>query len=200
MQLGQVDFTIGDGLLKGAYAATVQGLTSAPALYGKPMVVSAKRDAPGSAIAGLDVGAIVDHRTANVRDSVAAQAPGGEAAVVRHPGAAVPAGAGHRRGRLSFALRGDQLRGRWAIGSNQVTWALDSAGGRGATLEQLVWRVVSGLKQLDVDAQLGGTIKAPKLVGREQPRRRHRAAAQGGGRRGGGQGRGAWPAPRWTAW
>ena len=30
-------------------------------------------------------------------------------------------------------------------------------------LEQLVWRVVSGLKQLDVNAQLGGTVKAPKL-------------------------------------
>ena len=49
MQLGQVDFTIADGLLKGDYAATVQGVTSAPALYGKPMVISAKRSAVGSA-------------------------------------------------------------------------------------------------------------------------------------------------------
>ena len=72
LQLGQVDFTIGDGLLKGAYAATVQGVTSTPALYGQPMIVTAKRDAPGSVIAGLDVGAVVDHRTAGVRDSVSA--------------------------------------------------------------------------------------------------------------------------------
>ena len=57
LQLGQVDFTLASGLLKGAYAATVQGVTSDPALYGKPMLVSAKRDAPGSVIAGLDVGA-----------------------------------------------------------------------------------------------------------------------------------------------
>ena len=47
VELGQVDFIIGDGLLKGDYAATVQGITSAPALYGKPMVVSARRNAPG---------------------------------------------------------------------------------------------------------------------------------------------------------
>ena len=46
MQLGQVDFSIADGLLKGAYAATVQGLTSEPALYGKPMMVTRQRDAP----------------------------------------------------------------------------------------------------------------------------------------------------------
>jgi autotransporter translocation and assembly factor TamB len=30
-------------------------------------------------------------------------------------------------------------------------------------LEQIVWRVVSGLKQLDLNAELGGTMKAPKL-------------------------------------
>jgi hypothetical protein len=59
-------------------------------------------------------------------------------------------------------LRGEQLGGRWAIGSNQVAWGLDSTGTR-SELEQIVWRVVSGLKQLDVTAQLGGTVKAPKL-------------------------------------
>ncbi len=52
VELGQVDFIIADGLLKGDYAATVQGLTSAPALYGKPMIVSARRNAPGRSSPG----------------------------------------------------------------------------------------------------------------------------------------------------
>jgi uncharacterized protein (TIGR03545 family) len=163
VQLGQVDFTITDGLLKGAYAATVQGVTSEPALYGKPMLVSAKRDAPGSVIAGLDVGAMVDHRTASVRDSVSARLRGVQLPSFGIPGLPFRIAPGTGAASLNFALRGDRLLGRWSIGSNQVAWALDSAGGRRSDLEQVVWRVVSGLKQLDVSAQVSGTIKAPRL-------------------------------------
>jgi uncharacterized protein (TIGR03545 family) len=162
LQVGQVDFTIGEGLLKGAYAATVQGLTSAPALYGKPMVVSARRDAPGTVIAGLDIGAIVDHRTSNVRDSVAARLKGVQLPAFDIPGLPFRLAPGTGSANLSFLRRGDRLAGRWAIGSNQVAWGLDSTGARGQ-LEQVVWRVLSGLKQLDVSAQLGGTVAAPKL-------------------------------------
>jgi uncharacterized protein (TIGR03545 family) len=163
VQLGQVDFKITDGLLKGAYAATVQGLTSEPALYGKPMLVSAKRDAPGSGIAGLDVGAMVDHRSAAVRDSVSARLRGVKLPSFDIPGLPFRIAPGTGAANLTFALRGDRLLGRWSIGSDQVAWALDSAGRPRSDLEQLVWRVVSGLKQLDVKAQVSGTIKAPKL-------------------------------------
>jgi uncharacterized protein (TIGR03545 family) len=163
LQLGQVDFTLAEGLLKGAYAATVQGVTSDPALYGKPLLVSAKRDAPGSVIAGLDVGAMVDHRTASVRDSVSARLRGVQLPSFDIPGLPFRIAPGSGAASLNFALRGDRLLGRWSIGSNQVAWALDSTGGRRSDLEQVVWRVVSGLKQLDVSAQVSGTIKAPKL-------------------------------------
>jgi uncharacterized protein (TIGR03545 family) len=163
MQLGQVDFAIADGLLRGAYAASVQGLTSAPALYGKPMIVSARRNAAGSAIAGLDVGAIIDHRTANVRDSVSARLRGVKLPSFDIPGLPFRLEPGTGAANLTFALRGDRLLGHWSVASNQVAWALDSAASRGNDLEQLVWRVVSGLKQLDVNAQVTGTIRAPKL-------------------------------------
>jgi hypothetical protein len=158
-----VDFTIADGLLKGAYAATVQGVTSAPALYGKPMTVTAKRNAPGSVIAGLDIGAVVDHRTASVRDSVSARLRGVKLPSFDIPGLPFRIAPGTGAANLTFALRGDQLLGRWSIGSDQVAWALDSAGGKGSDLQQLVWRVVSGLKQLNLDARVSGTIKAPRL-------------------------------------
>jgi uncharacterized protein (TIGR03545 family) len=163
VQLGQVDFTISDGLLKGAYAATVQGLTSEPALYGKPMLMSAKRDAPGSVLAGLDVGAVVDHRTADVRDSLSAKLRGVKLPSFPIPGLPFRIAPGTGAANLNFALRGDRLLGRWSIASDQVAWALDSAGGPQSDLQRLVWRVVSGLKQLDVNAQVSGTIKAPKL-------------------------------------
>ena len=164
LQLGQIDFTIADGLLKGAYAATVQGVTSAPALYGKPMVVSARRDAPGSVVAGLDVGAVVDHRTSAVRDSVSARLRGVRLPAFAIPGLPFRLAPGTGAANLTFALRGDQLLGRWSIGSKEVAWALDSATGRGSDLERLVWRVISGIKQLDVSAQVSGTVKAPRLA------------------------------------
>ena len=163
MELGQVDFTIGEGLLKGAYAATVQGVTSSPALYGRPTTVTAKRNAPGSVIAGLDIGAVVDHRSAGVRDSVSARLRGVKLPSFDIPGLPFRIAPGTGAANLNFALRGDRLLGRWSIASDQVAWALDSAGGPRSDLEQLVWRVVSGLKQLDVRAQVSGTIKAPKL-------------------------------------
>jgi uncharacterized protein (TIGR03545 family) len=162
LQLGQLDFTIDGGLLKGAYAATLQGLTSEPALYGRPMVVSAKRDAPGSAIAGLDVGAIVDHRTSSVRDSAAARLRGVALPSFDIPGLPFRLAPGTGSASLNFLVGGEQLAGRWTIGSDEVRWSLDSAGTR-SDLEQVVWRVVSGLRQLDVTAELGGTIKAPRL-------------------------------------
>ncbi|HUR94879.1 MAG TPA: TIGR03545 family protein [Gemmatimonadales bacterium] len=163
VQLGQVDFTIAEGLLKGAYAASVQGLTSAPALYGKPMIVTAKRSAASSAVAGLDVGAVIDHRTANVRDSVAARLRGVELPAFDIPGLPFRLAPGTGNANLTFALRGDRLLGRWALGANDVAWTLDSAGRRQNELERLVWRVASGLKQLSVNAQVSGTIRAPRL-------------------------------------
>lgn len=163
MQLGQVDFTIADGLLKGAYAASVQGVTSAPALYGKPMIVTARRNAAGSVIAGLDVGAVIDHRTANVRDSVSARLRGVKLPSFDLPGLPFRLAPGTGAANLTFALRGDRLLGQWSIGSKEVAWARDSVAGRRNDLEQLVWRVVSGLKQLDVNAQVSGTIRTPKL-------------------------------------
>lgn len=163
VQVGQVDFTIAEGLLKGAYAASVQGLTSAPALYGKPMVVTARRSAAGSVIAGMDVHAVVDHRTANVRDSVAARLRGVKLPSFDLPGLPFRLSPGTGAADLTFAMRGDRLLGHWSIGSNEVAWALDSTGRRPNDLEQVVWRVVSGLKRLDVAAQVSGTVRAPRL-------------------------------------
>jgi uncharacterized protein (TIGR03545 family) len=162
LQVGQVDFSIAEGLLKGDYAATVQGLTSAPALYGKPMIVSAKRNAPGSAIAGIDVGAVVDHRSSSLRDSAAARLRGVRLPSFDLPGLPFRLSPGTGAADLVFALRGDQLRGHWSVGSNAVSWALDSTRRR-SDLEQVVWRVLSGLKQLQVSADLRGSVKSPTL-------------------------------------
>ena len=93
VQLGKVDLEIGgDSPLRGAYAATVQGLTSDPSLYGKPTVVRTSRTAEGSAIAGIEVAALIDHvNPQRMRDSASARLRGVKLPHSRPPRPAVPA-------------------------------------------------------------------------------------------------------------
>jgi uncharacterized protein (TIGR03545 family) len=166
VQLGRVDLEIGgDSPLRGAYEAVVQGLTSDPSLYGKPTIIRTSRTAEGSAIAGIDVAALIDHvNPQRVRDSASARLRGVELPTLDVPGVPFRLHPGRGAARLDFALRNDQLSGRWSLSSNRVTWALDSAGRKLNTLEGLVWRVVSGLKDLSVDARVSGGLRAPKLA------------------------------------
>ena len=164
LEAGTVDFTIGDGLLAGDYAANVRGLTSAPALYGEPAVIAARRRAAGRALASLDVRAVLDHLTSRSRDSITAAAEGIGLPAFNLPGLPVRLDPGHGRSGLTFVLRGDELRGRWSIASSNVRWTVDTSGRRLNELERLVWRVIAGLNDLRVTAELSGTVKAPRLA------------------------------------
>jgi len=165
VQLGQIDFTIGgDSPIRGAYEASVQGLTSAPALYGRPMVVRASRSAAGSAVAGIDVDAVIDHvHPDRTRDSVAARLRGVKLPEFKLPELPFRLAPGIGNTNLSFALRENALRGSWSVAAPRASWALDTAGRKLNDLEGLVWRVVSGLNDLNLRAELGGTVRAPRL-------------------------------------
>ena len=166
LEQGQLDFTIGGtSVARGAYAATVRGLTSTPALYGQPAVVSASRRAAGSALASVDVNAIINHLTARTHDSANARLSGIELPSIEVPGLPLRIEPGLGSSSLSFSIRnaGAQLAGRWAIRSDQVRWKADTAGRKLNELERLVLRVVSGLTELEVTAELGGSVGSPKL-------------------------------------
>jgi hypothetical protein len=63
---------------------------------------------------------------------------------------------------LDFRLDGDRVAGRWSLSTKGVSWGSDS--GRALNdKEQLLARVLDGVKDLDVHADLGGTIQAPTL-------------------------------------
>jgi uncharacterized protein (TIGR03545 family) len=165
MQVGRLDLAIGgDSPLRGGYEAVVRGLTSDPSLYGKPTVVSTSRSAEGSAIARIDVGAVIDHvNPERVRDSAAARLQGVKLPDLDVPGLPFTLKPGTGAANLNFALAGDRILGRWSISSNQAAWALDSAGRKLNDLESLVYRVLTGMKALSIDARVTGTITAPKL-------------------------------------
>jgi autotransporter translocation and assembly factor TamB len=45
-----------------------------------------------------------------------------------------------------------------------VQWSVDTASRQLNELERLVWRVIGGLRELRVTAELSGTVKAPRLA------------------------------------
>jgi uncharacterized protein (TIGR03545 family) len=166
LEQGQIDFSIGGtSAVQGAYQATVRGLTSTPTLYGKPTVVKASRRAEGSAIAAIDVDAIIDHVTARTKDAGTARLRGIELPSFDIPGIPFRVVPGRGSSSLDFTMTGGgaELFGRWAIASQQVSWAVDTAGRPMNDIERVVWRVVSGLKDLEVVAELRGSVGSPKF-------------------------------------
>src|SRR3954462_7928509 len=162
LQQGSVDFAIeGTSLVRGNYAAHVQGLTSAPALYGRPAVISIARRAEGSAVAAVDIGAVINHLTSQTHDSVNARLRGVELPSFDLPGLPFRMAPGVGSTDLVFSMRGSALSGRWAVRANKVAWTADTAGRKPNEIERLVWRVVGGLNDLSVVAQLGGTFSSP---------------------------------------
>ena len=144
------------------FAGRITGLTSEPALYGRPTVLAAS--APS-----VRVGALIDHVRARSRDTAGALVEG-----VRLPALALP-GLPFRlepgRGAVGFqlALAGDALRARWTVRSDAVTWPRDTnragvTGSQDAKVEQIVARVLAGVRELDLAAELSGTIRTPRLV------------------------------------
>jgi uncharacterized protein (TIGR03545 family) len=166
LQQGELDFSIGGtSAIQGAYTATVQGLTSTPALYGRPAVIRASRRAAASALASIDVGAVIDHLTAQTHDSGSARLQGIKLPSFDLPGLPLRVDPGTGSSSLMFSMRnaGAELRGRWAVGSNKVSWLADSAGRQLNDIERVVLRVVSGLNDLQVVAELSGSLASPKF-------------------------------------
>jgi uncharacterized protein (TIGR03545 family) len=166
LERGEIDFSIGGAsAVRGTYAASVQGLTSSPALYGRPAVITAGRRAAGSALASIDVGAVINHITDRTHDSANARLQGIKLAAFDLPGLPFRVDPGSGSSSLTFSMKnaGAELFGRWAIGSKQVSWIADTTGRSLNQIERLVWQVVSGLNDLQVVAELRGSIAAPKL-------------------------------------
>jgi uncharacterized protein (TIGR03545 family) len=166
LEQGQLDFTIGGtSPIQGAYAATVQGLTSTPALYGKPAVVKASRQAANSAIASVDVGAIINHLASRTHDSANARLNGIELPSFNLPGLPLRLDPGAGSSSLTFSMRngGAELFGRWSIASDKISWIADTAGHQMNELERLIVRVASGLNNLQVVAELSGSMSSPKF-------------------------------------
>ena len=138
------------------YAGQLSGLASDPALYGRPMLAHATGPQ-------LTAGAMVNHLRGIPVDTAGATVGGIQLPAFQVPGLPLRLDPGAATTQIGFNLDGDTIHARFAIHSSNVRWARDS-GLANTTIGDLIWRTVSGISNLDVEARLSGELQHPQLA------------------------------------
>jgi uncharacterized protein (TIGR03545 family) len=164
LRRGSLDFAVGHDSAASRFAAIISGLTTQPALYGRPAILQATGRIGGASPMAVQVGGVLNHLGAVSRDSVQAHVSGVSIPPFDLPGLPFGLVPGHGDVGLTFAMNGDRLAGRWSVRAGQVGFTAESARlPKLSLVENTVWRVLSGIHVLDLTADLSGTVRAPKL-------------------------------------
>jgi uncharacterized protein (TIGR03545 family) len=165
LQSGDLDFALAEGAARGSYVGRVTDLTTTPALVGRPLRFSARRDAAGTAVGALQVSGTIDHSAGRMRDSVRAVGSAIALPSFALPGLPLRVEPGKGTSQLDFLRNGNRIAARWIIRSSDVEWLVDSSRARSLNpLEQLVGRVVTGLNELEITANLTGEMRSPTIA------------------------------------
>lgn len=175
LRFADADLTLGgENVAAGAYIAKIVGLTTEPALYGRPLQFVAQRTGGVAGPRTVRAFGQLDHTKLPLRDSAFVTLGGLTLPTIPLPplNARVTLGPGVLE--LSLSRVGDDLVGRWYVRSTQATWErLDvsresGVGSRGAPAksfaEDLLWRTVSGIKDVEIEAWVRGSISRPSLA------------------------------------
>ena len=166
LRRADVNLTMSGTVAGGAYAFAASDVTTDPAIVGKPTLFALRRVAGrGSDVDSLRVIGSLDHTSTRLREVVSAQAAGVRLPTIPVPSLPYSMDPGRGASEFRFQLDGEQISGRWVVRSNALTWTSDATRERKLnTLESLVARVLTGIHQLDLTADIGGTLKAPRLL------------------------------------
>lgn len=138
------------------YAGRLTGLASDPALYGRPMLAHATGPQ-------LTAGAMLNHLRGVPVDTAGATVGGIRLPAFQLPGLPLRLDPGAATAQLGFNLDGDTIHARFVVRSSNVSWARDS-GFANSTIGDLIWRTVSGISNLDVEARLSGELHHPQFA------------------------------------
>jgi len=156
----------------GSYRATLAGLTTEPALYGVPLTFRAERASAAAGPRDIRIGGSLDH-TGVVRDSVSATLAGFAlpSVTLGAVGARLDLNAGDVE--LVLARVGDSIAARWLVRSDSVGWSrLGDTTVAGPTprigtrewADALLWRSVSSLRDVRIEARMSGALTSPRLA------------------------------------
>jgi len=169
-RLAELSLAIGgEDAAAGDYTARIVGLTTQPAVYGAPTRFAITRSAGRAGPRDVRVFGSLDHRQAPVRDSLQAVLTGMRLPVLtlQGLGASVDLGAGYSE--LQLARTGDSLGGRWLWRATRVQWMRDTVTQPRATsvalriVEDAIWRAVSRIDSVEVEARFDGPVRSPRL-------------------------------------
>ncbi len=156
LKTGELSFRLAaDSQAPRDYHGRLTGLTSDPALYGRPTTFAAT--APGAGI-----GALLDHVRPVSHDTLSARMNGVRLAPLALPSLPIRLDPGKGATTVAFALTGDSLRARWGIYSSAVSWTRSDTAG--SALGDLVWRALAGITTLDLEAEIRGSLTHPALA------------------------------------
>jgi uncharacterized protein (TIGR03545 family) len=153
------------GALRGTYALNVADVTDDPALLGKPTMFSFTRAARAAGLESLLVVGTLDHTKPIPTETIVMRAGGVSLPKFAVPGVPLRLDLGKGASTLRFNVVGDSVVGRWTVGAPRPAWSPDTARQRAQnTLTSLVTRVLTGIDNVDVTADIRGTTAAPSLA------------------------------------
>jgi len=151
----EVSLLVGADSAVRSYSGRLTGLTSAPALYGRPTNFELR--APT-----LSADAMFDHVHDTPRDAVGGTVQDVSIPDIHLPGLPLRVVPGKGDLTLGFSLSGDSVHARWQVLAPRAAWQRDS-GGAGGAVADLLWQVVSHIDHLVLSAELSGTLSKPQL-------------------------------------
>jgi hypothetical protein len=167
------------GAARGEYTLTLGDLTTAPALLGRPTTFRLTRAAAQSDAPLLEVSGTLDHARATPHDIISVRADGIRLPRFDLPGIPLTLVAGGAASRLRFELQGDSITALWSVRAGAPQWLPDSARTRPLNaLESIVVDVLERIRVLDVEAELAGTLRSPRLAVRSTIDREVAAAVE----------------------
>jgi uncharacterized protein (TIGR03545 family) len=175
LERGDVALAVGGkNAASGDYVATITNVTTMPALVRQPTRFSLVRRSTAGVVASVDARGVLDHVGGRIRDSLGVHASGVTLPNFPLPGLPIRAQLGQGTSRIDVLRIGDRIAARWTMNAPGVVWqrTVPNGGtGNGGTgngvrnqMESLALRVIEGVDNLSVTADLTGDIAHPTLT------------------------------------
>ena len=163
MAFAEIDLQLGgEGAAAGRYRVQIVDFSSSPSVHGRPIRISASRTDAGAGPDAVHLVAVLDHVTPHIHDSVNLRIAGFQLPSITLPGIGFRMDLGHGVNELTLVRSGDSVTGSWLWSSSQVSWDRGSIGS--GRVNDILWRTLSALRNVEIEVQVAGNIAGPRLA------------------------------------